>query len=249
MKFSKDDRSALLGTLAFHGLLLLAILFMGLSYQVPPPEERGVEVNLGFSDQGMGNNPSVDPVDMSSRMPSASQRTNEVVTQSTEETYAINQKKVKPDQTVEQPKQTESTTPTVDPRLLYTGKKNQGTSEGITGQPGNQGQPDGDPNASNYTGSPGTGGGISYDLGGRKAKAIPKPNYDSEDQGKVIVTIWVDREGRVINAVSGAKGSTTSSSQLRRLAEEAARRALFLPNPGGPEVQVGTITYTFIKLN
>lgn len=249
MKIEKNDRSALIGTILFHGIFLLAILLMGLSYQMPPPEESGVEVNLGFSDQGMGDNPSVDPVEQSANLPTSNRVNNDVVTQRNEETYSINQKQNRPDKTVPQPETQENNTPAIDPNLLYTGKKNTGSNEGKTGQPGNQGQPDGDLNAGNYSGTPGSGGGISYAMGGRKAKAIPKPSYDSDDQGKVVVTIWVDRDGRVINAQGGSKGSTTSSLQLRRLAEDAARRATFMPNASGPEVQVGTITYTFIRLN
>ncbi|MCF8228523.1 MAG: energy transducer TonB, partial [Bacteroidales bacterium] len=66
--------------------------------------------------------------------------------------------------------------------------------------------------------------------------------------GKVVVTIWVDRMGRVTKAIAGAKGTTVSDLQLRKLAKDAALRAKFNPDPEAPEIQKGTITYNFIKL-
>ena len=52
----KYKRVGIIGTVLFHGLLILAFVFFGLGYQIPPPEEEGVEVNLGYSDQGDGAN-------------------------------------------------------------------------------------------------------------------------------------------------------------------------------------------------
>jgi hypothetical protein len=58
------------------------------------------------------------------------------------------------------------------------------------------------PDATGYDGDGGTGGGagggngsgISYDLSGRTSKSIPRPSNVFTDEGKVVVTIWVNRE-------------------------------------------------------
>lgn len=142
--------------------------------------------------------------------------------------------------------------PRVDERALYKGKSTtdgEGANQGVTGQAGDQGKPDGTVNATNYDGQGGVGDGVGYDLGGRGAKHLPKPAYDSDEQGKVVVEIKVDRSGKVVSAIAGARGTTISDLRLRRQAEEAAKRSVFAPDPNAPERQKGTITYNFIRLN
>ena len=43
-----------IGTILFHALVLIAFLFMGLTYQDPPPLEEGISINFGFNDTGVG---------------------------------------------------------------------------------------------------------------------------------------------------------------------------------------------------
>jgi len=94
----------------------------------------------------------------------------------------------------------------------------------------------------------GTGGGIdNYSLEGRNPKSLLKPSYNSEDQGKVVVTIWVNKEGKVIKALAGGKGTSTSDQKLWKMAEEAARRSTFTAKSDAAEEQKGTITYKFVK--
>ena len=95
----------------------------------------------------------------------------------------------------------------------------------------------------------GNGPGVSFSLGDRQSKNIPKPEYTSKEEGKVVVAITVDRDGKVIKAIPGAQGTTTTDATLRKLATNAALKATFKPNPKAPEEQVGTITYKFIKIN
>lgn len=141
--------------------------------------------------------------------------------------------------------------PVVNPNALYKGSQNkEGTSqsEGETEESGNQGSPLGDPTSDNYEGKGGEGKGFSVDLGGRGYRSVPKPTYDSDEQGKIVVQIWVDRTGRVTKALAGAKGSTIADAELKSRAEAAALRAQFNPDPNAPEIQMGKITYNFIKL-
>jgi outer membrane biosynthesis protein TonB len=162
--------------------------------------------------------------------------------------------------------------PQVNQKALYKGKSTssaQGGQEGITGEPGDQGSQTGVAGVPNYTGkggtgtqgegtgSEGTGGdgngpggeGISYALGGRGSISLHKPSYESREQGKVVVTIKVDRQGKVISAVPGAKGTNVSDQTLWNLAKDAALRSTFSPDSNAPDFQVGTITYNFIRQN
>lgn len=261
----KDKAKGIIITIVFHAGILAILLLMALRTPLPLPEEEGVEVNLGYSDEGMGDvqplYPSV-PEDQSSEEPEQASETvipeetpteqveEEVVKQTTEEAPPIDNKVIekKPE---EKPA---PEPPKVNQRALYKGKSNNtgGAStggEGITGKPGDQGNPNGIPGSMNYEGEGGSGSGISYNLGSRKAKALPKPDYTSKEQGKVVVNIWVDRNGKVIRAEAGAKGTNVSDSKLWDLARRAALQSTFDPDPNAADLQTGTITYNFIKLN
>jgi colicin import membrane protein len=120
------------------------------------------------------------------------------------------------------------------------------TGEGVTGGPGNQGVPTGSVNSNVHGPGGGTGNsGISYSLDGRDFKTLPNPQYDYQGEGKVVVDVSVDREGKVIEANPGAKGSTTLDEYLLKTAKEAAMRATFTRKPDAPLKQKGTITYIF----
>ncbi len=124
-----------------------------------------------------------------------------------------------------------------------------GTSEGIAGGKGNQGVETGTVGAPNYGPGGGPGQGLpSYVLGGRKNLSLPKPEYDYQEGGVVVVEVTVDREGKVIDAVAGVKGSSTLDGYLLKVAREAAMKAKFDRKPDAPVIQKGTITYIF-KLN
>lgn len=282
MQEEKNNRfKGIVGTIGFHLLLLLALLYFALSTPLPLPGEEGVEVNLGSSDVGMGRvqELSPPPVQQPRPQPAPTQADPEpepeedIITQDVEEAPAIKEETIKekervkpeekvkrpvekpvdkvPDKVVEEP-EPQPEPPKVNERALYKGKsttEGDGSNQGITGQPGDQGKANGTVGAQNYTGQGGEGNGIGYDLGGRGAKHLPKPAYDSEEQGKVVVEIKVDRSGKVVSAIAGARGTTISDGRLRKLAEEAALRSVFAPDPDAPERQKGTITYNFIRLN
>ena len=44
----KNKRKGIIGTILFHALLLVAFLFMGLTYQVPPPPEEGIAIDFAM---------------------------------------------------------------------------------------------------------------------------------------------------------------------------------------------------------
>lgn len=257
MALNNNQKKALAGVILFHGLIVAVLLLSSLTTPLPLPEEQGVEVNLGYSDDGMGDIQPEEPSAMEQSSPSSSSSDDGILTDDNAETPAIDKDKrnePKNNNNQSNDKEVEEEKPVVDRRALYPGnqkKTSNGGNEGETGRPGDQGNPYGNPDAKNHTGNPGTGGGdgISYKLSGRSSKHLPKPMYNSAEQGKVVVTITVDREGNVIKANPGAKGTTTSSQQLWKLAKQAALKAKFDINPGAPAEQKGSITYNFIRLN
>ena len=52
MKLKDNEKKALLGTILFHLVLLVAFLFFKLSTTLPLPGEQGVEVSLGTVTEG-----------------------------------------------------------------------------------------------------------------------------------------------------------------------------------------------------
>ena len=243
----KDRGIAAAGTVLVHALIVLILFLMAFRTPLPLPGEEGVEVDLGMMDQGMGNIQPEKPAIPQAAQPQ--QQTNKVkedlVTQNDDEAPAIEKpKNTKP----KQEKPAEEPKPTVNQRALFKGNNNpqSGGSEGITGQPGDQGNPNGLAGIKKYDGQGGKGNGTGYDLGGRGAKSLHRPNDDFSEEGIVVVDIWVNRQGKVTRAEVATKGTTVINSDMRQKAIQAAMRSSFAADPNAPEEQHGTITYTFV---
>jgi colicin import membrane protein len=50
----KLKRRGLIGTIIYHALVLALLIFAGLTFPVPPPEEEGILVNFGTDESGFG---------------------------------------------------------------------------------------------------------------------------------------------------------------------------------------------------
>jgi colicin import membrane protein len=127
--------------------------------------------------------------------------------------------------------------------------KNTGTSstgEGVAGGPGNQGVQSGSVDSKVRGPGGGLGNeGISYNLQGRGVQRLPTPKYDYQGEGRVVVEVSVDKEGKVVQAIPGIKGSTTLDEYLLKVAKDAALEARFDVKQDAPAIQKGTITYNF----
>ncbi|MEN8201631.1 MAG: hypothetical protein ABFS28_03480 [Bacteroidota bacterium] len=51
----KLKRRGLIGTIIYHALLILLLVFAGLTYPDPPPEDEGILVNFGTDETGFGD--------------------------------------------------------------------------------------------------------------------------------------------------------------------------------------------------
>ena len=118
-----------------------------------------------------------------------------------------------------------------------------GSGKGNTGKPGNQGDPEGDPNATKLEGISTGSGTVGGGLGSRGVLAAPKIEDRSQNEGTVVLDVCVDRDGNVISATYTQRGSSTTNATLRQLAESNARRWKFAK--GDVDKQCGTITYRF----
>lgn len=236
----------------------------------------GVLVNIGYVDEATGDVQPISSTATQNPQPvkAIPQASHEekVTTQENEESVAMNsheKKNVKKDskKLLTETKKTEPVK-TAEAGSLYKGKKNNSTSQGTASSgTGDQGSRQGDPN-SKYTGKNGTGGGpgtgtgtgggdgdghgpgkgsgVSFDLNGRILLRKPSIDDRSQETGKVVVSITVDKDGNVVDARPGARGSTTSSAYLFSKAREAALKAKFNASPESADIQKGTMSFVFL---
>ncbi|MDR2556904.1 MAG: hypothetical protein LBC49_04240 [Bacteroidales bacterium] len=165
-----------------------------------------------------------------------------------------------PDNATEKPKDTKEDE--VNPLALYKGKqkKNDNTQDG-NASVDNDGDRTfgtvGSTSSSGYGTGSGTGvgsgtgtgtGGTSFSLAGRTLKKLARPTYDSkENDVKVVVRIWVNRSGEVVRAQPGVQGTTTMDESLWETSRRAALQSKFAPDDNAPDIQIGTITYKFMR--
>ena len=118
-----------------------------------------------------------------------------------------------------------------------------GSGKGKTGTAGNQGDPDGDPNANKLEGISTGSGTVGGGLGNRGVLNSPRITDNSQKAGTVVVKVCVNNSGSVVSAEFTQRGSTTADSQLKSLAVANAKKWKF--STGSVDRQCGTITYRF----
>lgn len=257
----KNKRKGLIVTILYHIVLVLIFIFAGLTYQDPPPED-GIAINFGYEDDGSGNTTQSAPQQPQPQQEEVEKETAEqidddVATQEVEDAPNVTneQTETETEKPKEEPK--EEPKPQPDSRLQNAldktkNQQGQGEGEGETTGGGDQGDPDGDRNSPNRDGNGGIGNSGDYRLGGRKALERPKPKYDCPEQGRVVVKVYVNRGGKVVNAIPGEKipngpTSTTSSSCLYDRARKAAMQTTWQGDANAPDMQIGYIIYNFRK--
>jgi hypothetical protein len=245
---------------------LLALSFFIAIGTFKPAEDAGMGgmvVNYGTSVEGMGTDytsieePSADP-NANHQLPdkvvpdqkvtptkSVESSDKEITTQNTEEAVSVSTKKnTKPSvptaATTEKPAK-----PTVNQNALYKGKSNKGTGQGDgTGTtPGNQGSVNGDPLANNY-GEGGSGFG-NTPIALRRFTNLVTPEDNGQKTGKIAVRITVNKQGIVIDATPGVKGTTLQDLDLWAKCKAAVMGARLNQSDSAPDLQVGVVVFNF----
>lgn len=139
------------------------------------------------------------------------------------------------------PKPDQSTTDAMD--ALLNGPKNDGTSnsgDGDSTTPGNQGDVNGNPYANSYYGG-GSGNGTGYGLNGRKKLGVDKFPQDCNEEGKVVVKIFVARTGKVMRTTI----QQSDDPCLNAAAKKTAMSYKFSAAPNAPATQTGFVIVNF----
>ncbi|QOD60703.1 energy transducer TonB [Polaribacter haliotis] len=251
-------------------LLVFAIFNYGMQY-LDPPEEYGLAINFGDSNVGMGepivNSKKTAPkvVEKKEEVVEEVKETpkeiikEEIITEDTTEDVPVvekvKEKKKEPVKEVvkkevkpkEKPKPKPSKENQDALNKLLNGNSSDGEpkGEGDDNIEGVKGKEGGDPTSSKYYGNTGSGSGGNYNLAGRKALSKPKEQPDCQEEGIVVVRITVDKNGKVISARAGVKGSTNTAPCLLKPAKEAALKTKWNSDSKAPSKQTGTIIYKF----
>lgn len=119
-------------------------------------------------------------------------------------------------------------------------------SEGDDNRAGDKGSPDGDPYATSYYGSPGSGSGTGgYGLNGRSLVNKGKVAQECNESGRVVVKIVVDKNGKVITATPGVRGTTNNNPCLLEPARKTAFMHKWNLDSNAPNQQVGFVVVNF----
>ena len=254
MKIEKSQIVGLATTLAIHALVI--VLLVVLAMRTPlQEEESGIPVMLGNAELAQGHTEAYQFTEVSSVKSDVPNISNAPQTQ--------------PQPQVDEPLVTQPDEPTVDMPTAEEleaqkraeaerqaaeraaqqmasafGKGFEMGSKGEATEPvteGTQGVETGISGAEKTTGQGVLG---SFDLNGRDISGkLPIPVNTVQDEGRVVVTITVSPEGKVV-ATSINRRTNTANPELRKAAEDAAKRAQF-NKIDAVDNQTGTITYYF----
>lgn len=259
-------------SLGVHAALLLLFLFaMAWRAPDPPLPEFGIEVNLGFDDQGSGDvqtdepatepeaiaeeqqvetEPQTEPVVEDKPVDKVEQQ--EIVTSKVESPVAVEKKeeKVKEEPKKEPEKLKTEFTPedakNAEKSTADKGEKKE--SEGDdTDKTGNKGEPKGklDPNTQ-YVGTPGGGGGGDGEglsmSGWAWAEEPNTSNIPENESGRIKFQIECDATGEIIGIKTLEKGVSAITEQRLR---EAIMNTSLQRTAGGavPDRSTGTVTF------
>ncbi|GGH01802.1 hypothetical protein GCM10011416_20710 [Polaribacter pacificus] len=250
---TKHQRKSAVITSALLLMILFAVFNYGLRY-LDPPEEYGLAINFGDANVGSG-----DPVENTKNQPIQKQpvekqtetpkevvdtpketTTDELVTQETKDATVIEKT-----EEVEKPKPSKETQDALNNLLKGNSNDGKPKNEGDSDNTGVKGDLKGDPKSTKYYGNNGDDGDSNYNLSGRNALSKPIEKPECNEEGIVVVSIEVDRTGKVIKAIAGVKGTTNTAECLLKPAKEAALRTTWNPDNNAPIKQTGTIIYKF----
>jgi hypothetical protein len=242
-------------------LVVFIFLFMGFYFyilkddpKIPEIFEGGqIAINFGTSDVGMGD---VQPLEQVQTAPEPAVKeivetpAKNLVTQTNVKAAVIKTSEVK----------TTTTATTIPPKKptnsalnsILKGPKNDGTTQSGHGddtEGGDKGRIDGSLYSNSFYGDgsgdgKGTGKGTGWGLSGRKLAGNNKKVQDCNESGKVVVKIWVNRQGNVIKA-ERSQGTTNTNPCLVNPALETAKTFKWQPDANAPETQIGFVVVNF----
>ncbi len=254
-KQEKSEKNAgvigILVTLGLHAAALVVCLTSGLTYLDPPPPER-TSLVIEFEEEEevvkpvqtrVGRQPQAEEVDREKAVELVQKAESPHVNDRPNVTPAT-----KPDPVgdVDVPTPEPKEEPKLDPRASFPGmsQKDNSATTPHSAKDASEGFKAGQPDGNTREGK--TEGTANAHLKGRNViGSLQKPDYRSQKDGVVVVSIKVNQYGQVTDAVPGAVGTTLMDKTLWNEARIAALKTTFNQSANAPLVQEGTITYIF----
>lgn len=254
MREKSSRKSRIVGislTVLVYAIMIPLLSFKGLSYIYPPPEETSFLLDFSTELEEIkadyGKQPRSEEVDLEKPVELV-QKSESPVEAPTKTQPQESQPDDFGDVDVPSP---EPPKPEINKKALFPGmsKKpadNTSAHAASTSTPTfKAGQTDG-----NTVNNTITEGRSNAHLEGREVVGgLVKPNYKVQERGRVVVQIWVDVYGNVVNAIAGMPGTTVNDKTLLTEARNAAMKTHFSKldkiTETTPERQEGTITYIF----
>ena len=125
----------------------------------------------------------------------------------------------------------------------FSGLFGSGEGKGKTDKSGNQGDPNGDPDADALEGLSTGPGKLGGGLWGRGVVASPNIENNTGESGIVVLRVCVNASGKVVSAKYTQSGSSTTDTSLKKLAIDHAYQWRFTTSE--IDNQCGTITFDF----
>ncbi len=237
---------------AIHLTALLCLSFNGLTYIWPPPEESSFIIDfteeIEVVQPRYGKEPVAEKVDKEKPVELVKRSESPVKDEIPNETPAQT-----PDNfgDVEVPDpQPDTTKPKFDPRAAFPGMSRSESSASTPHVASESsprfaaGQSDGNSRTASEDGKSN-----AHVVGRKVVGDLKVPDYQKQESGIVVVSIWVDIYGEVKNAVVNPEGTTVDDKDLWNEARKAAMSTRFTKvdkiTTDTPQKQEGTITYIF----
>lgn len=266
---NREQLHGALGTILFH-IVLLAILLLVAMESPQQQEEAGLSVVMGNVETSSGDAynytevmSAPQPSKVETAVPLSESSVDEpLITQTDEPTVEIpdsqnNKQENNPEKTPEQLEQERKAREAEEARreaerlarianeriagAFGKGATMKGSGSSLQGN-NTEGSVEGNSTTGVTTGMGGYG---TFDLNGRSLAGgqLPRPMYNVQEEGRVVVTIIVNSVGKVIHAEINRR-TNTANQALRKAALDAAKKAVF-NSIEDVNNQTGTITYYF----
>ena len=234
-------------TVALHVCALVLVSFSGLKYIYPPPEEKSLLIDFSDDPAALveeiyGNAPQAEEINpdeavnlvQQSASPETADRENLTPETAPDDFGDVDAPAPEPEQ------------PALDPRAAFPGMAKKDTTLTAMHAASDSsalfkaGQTDGNTRSGRTDGKP------NAQVKGRSVIGnIPRPVYNVQERGIVVVDIVVDNYGNVVRATPGGEGTNVLDKNLYAAARNAAMDTHFNMSADAPAMQEGTITYYF----
>lgn len=244
---NEQSVKAVIATLVITVGIILLLMFINLYKPNPLPTEVLIELELGYGDPDAGGG-SGGAKTISTPVEVKEEQSSSISTENTKESPIVHSTNNVNTNPVNTNVAVNNNTKPNNPNALFPGMgedgegggKDNGKGDGIGPNNGPGFGPDGKNEGINGPGGP------NWIMEGRTAISKPTITDSFEEEGKVVVNVWIDQSGAVTRTSINESQTNTSSTKLRNLAEKAAKKWKYSGSTKASIEQKGLVIYKFV---